>query len=736
MHERLNVALDTGRHIRRGLVGAAASLALVLGAPTAHGASGPGQAVAAAVEGMRVDGVLDEPEWTRAVPIGALVQRDPVQGAAASEDTEVRVAFDADNLYFGILCRDRTPSAIVATQLARDADLDVDDRVTIVLDTFFDQRNGFFFSVNPAGARADGQISNNEPEPSLEWDGIWDARTRVTDEGWVAEVALPFKTLRFRPGQTTWGLNVERQIKRLDERDRWANPRFDAWISNLAEAGQLGGLVGLQQGRGLDIRPYVSGGKEASDATAKVGLDVSKSLTPSLTASLTVNTDFAETEVDARQINLTRFGLFFPEKRTFFLEGAGVYDVAGLPATAGQGPPPDLVPFFSRTIGLLEGQEVPILFGAKVSGRQSGFNIGILDVQTRQATLDAGEQPGQNLLAARVSRNFFEQSWVGAIATHGDPTGAGDNTLLGVDARLATSRFRGGKNLSFDAFALRTDDGASGRVDYAYGARLAYPNDRWSGSLGFKRIGDGFRPALGFAPRTGIWKYDGEAAFQPRIGRLGIRQLSFRAAPTLVTNLAGEKETWEVFTALPDIEFDSGEEVGLNWVPTFDRLTLPFEIRPGVVIPPGSYRWSRYQAEVSSATKRPWVVEVALWWGGFYGGSLRQLESSFTLKPSTHLSLRLELERNDGELPEGDFVTQLLSARVDYSASPNVTWSNLVQYDSDSRILGFQSRFRWILRPGNDLFLVVSRGWYRRFDGDYLPSFDRGSAKLQYTFRL
>jgi hypothetical protein len=734
--ERSTVPLDTGRHIRRGLVGAAASLALGLGAPTAHGASGPRQAVAAAVEGIRVDGVLDEPEWTRAVPIGALVQRDPVQGAAASEETEVRVVFDRDNLYFGVACRDRTPSAIVSTQLGRDADLAVDDRITLVLDPFFDQRNGFFFSVNPAGARADGQISNNEPEPSLEWDGIWDAHTRVTREGWVAEIAIPFKSLRFKPGQTTWGLNVERQIKRLDERDRWASPRFDAWISNLAEAGQLGGLMGLQQGRGLDIRPYVSGGEESSDATAKVGLDVSKSLTPSLTASLTVNTDFAETEVDARQINLTRFGLFFPEKRTFFLEGAGVYDVAGLGATAGPGGPPDLVPFFSRTIGLLEGQEVPILLGAKVSGRQSGFNIGVLDVQTRPATLDAAELPGQNLLAARVSRNFFEQSWVGAIVTHGDPTGAGDNTLIGVDARLATSRFRGGKNLSFDAFALRTDDGAGGRADWAYGARLAYPNDRWSGAVGVKRIGEGFRPALGFAPRTGIWKYDGEAAFQPRIGRLGIRQLGFRAEPTLVTNLAGETESWEVFAALPDIEFDSGEEIGLNWAPTFDRLTLPFEIRPGVVIPPGSYRWSRYQAEVSSATKRPWVAEVGLWWGGFYAGSLRQLESSLTLKPSTHLSVRLDLERNDVDLPEGAFVTQLLSARVEYSASPNLTWSNLVQYDSDSRILGFQSRFRWILRPGNDLFVVVSRGWFRRFDGDYVPSFDRGSAKLQYTIRL
>ena len=334
-----------------------------------------------------------------------------------------------------------------------------------------------------------------------------------------------------------------------------------------------------------------------------------------------------------------------------------------------------------------------------------------------------------------MSRNFLEQSWVGVIATHGDPTGAGDNRLLGVDARFATSRFRGGQNVSLDRFALRTDDWASGRADYAYGARVAYPNDRWSGMLGFKRIGEDFRPALGFAPRTGIRKDDGEAGFQPRIGRFGIRQLRFRAGPTVVTDLAGENETWEVFTALPDIEFDSGEEVG-SWVPTFDRLTFPFEIRPGVVIPPGSYRWSRYQAEVSSATKRPWVVEVGLWWGGFYGGTLHQLESALTLKPSSHLSLRLQLERNDVELPEGNFVTQLLSARVDYSASPNVTWSNLVQYDSDSRVLGFQSRFRWILRPGNDLFVVVSRGWYRRVDGDYLRCFDRGSAKLQYTFRL
>jgi hypothetical protein len=725
-----------GQLIRSVIVAVTTGLIVMLGVPTAQGEPGQPQATATAVTGIRVDGVLDDREWSRATPIGALVQRDPVEGSAPSEATEVRVGFDRDNLYFGITCWDRMPSGIVATQLGRDADLDVDDWVVIVLDPFDDQRNGFFFFVNPAGARADGQISNNAREPTLEWDGIWDARARITPEGWVAELVIPFKTLRFKPGQTTWGLNVERQIKRRQEHDRWASARNDIWITNLAAAGQLRGLEGAQQGRGLDIRPYVSGGEEMSDGTAKAGLDVVKSLTPNLTASLTVNTDFAETEADARQVNLTRFGLFFPEKRTFFLEGAGVYDVAGLSGAAGEGPPPDLLPFHSRTIGLYRGQEIPILAGAKLYGRQSGFNIGVLDVETRGTTLNEGELAAQNLLALRLSRNLFEQSWIGVIATRGDPSGLGDNNLLGVDARFATSRLRGGQNLSLDLFALRTDDSASARVAWAYGLRLAYPNDLWNASAGFKEIGEGFRPALGFAPRTGIRKVDGEVAFQPRPGRFGIRQVSLGARPQLVTDLGGRPESWEVFTSLPEVQFDSGEHFAFNWQPAYEHLEGPFEIQPGVVIPPGSYSWSRYQVEVSSATKRPWVVEAGLWWGGFYGGSMRQIEAELTLKPSTHVALALQMERNDASLPEGDFVAQVFSARVDYSASPNLTWSNLVQYDSDSRILGFQSRFRWILRPGNDLFLVAGRGWYRRFDGDYLPSFDKGSVKLQYTIRL
>jgi hypothetical protein len=683
---------------------------------------------------IRLDGMLDEDAWAGARVITGLAQVEPVQGAAPSEETEVRVVFDAANLYVAITCRDRTPAAIVATQLGRDSDLEVDDHVVIVIDPFLDQRNGFFFIVNPAGARTDGQISNNSRNMSTEWDGIWDARARITPEGWVAEIAIPFKSLRFRPGESTWGLNIQRQIKRRQEIVRWAAPRNDVWVSNLSAAGRLDGLEGLQQGKGLDIRPFVTSGQTNSDWTSKIGLDVVKSITPNVTAVATVNTDFAETEVDSRQVNLTRFPLFFPEKRTFFLEGAGVYDVAGL-GSGGEGPPPDLLPFHSRTIGLYRGQEVPILAGGKASGRQSGYNIGVLDVQTKDTTVRSGDLAAQNLFAMRVSRNILEQSWVGVIATRGDPSGATSNSLLGFDARFATSRFGGGQNLGLELFALRTEDSSSGS-DYAYGIRVEYPNDRWQAMAGFKQIGERFRPALGFAPRTGIRKMEAEFGFNPRPHRFGIRQISLTAGPTVIANLDGRTESWDVFTHLPQIEFESGEEVSLQVIPTFDRLVEPFEIQPGVVISPGSYQWTQWQVEASTASKRPWVVEVEMARGGFYTGTMTQLATGITVKPSRYVAVTADLELNDVSLPEGDFVAKVASVRLDLRASTNLTWSNQVQYDTDSRLVGFQSRFRWILKPGNDVFFVVGRGWLKQGDGRYARDFDSGSAKLQYTFRL
>ncbi len=699
---------------------------------------------AQAGERIRIDGKLDEPAWQRAIPLGPLTQVEPKEGEAATEATEVRVLHDADAIYFGILCRDSMPGGIISTQLTRDTDLTVDDYVIVVLDPFFDRRNGFFFMVNPSAARADGQISNNSEDPSFDWDGIWDAAAHRNEQGWTVEISIPYKTLRFKPGQTTWGINIERQIKRNNEVDRWSGSRRDIWITNLAEAGQLQDLPIIRQGLGLDIRPYGlvrqdpfdPARVEKSPWTPDGGLDVSKNLTPNLNASLTVNTDFAETEADTRQVNLTRFSLFYPEKRPFFLEGAGVFETAGNSIWD-----PDLLPFFSRRIGLYQDQEVPILFGSKIIGRQSHFNIGVLDVQTRGTDIlnEDGSRyhlDGQNLMAARVSRDVFEQSYVGAIFTRGNPSGTGSNTLIGADARFATSKFRRDKNFSLDLFLMRTDDQTTGTSDYAGGFWLDYPNDRWDIRLQGKQIGSNFRPALGFVPRRGVRKASAGVEFSPRPEKWGIRKLGFGMEGDIIADLDNVVENWSLYFTPIGIEMNSGDQVQFSVSREFERLPETFEIFDGVVLPLASYSWNRFEVGLETASKRFWVFQSNLGWGDFYNGTRRQIGVGLTLKPSTHFNFNVESERNDIRLMQGDFYTQLFSVRGDFNFSPNVSWANLVQYDNESRVLGFQSRFRWILKPGNDFIVVLNRGWYLTLDHGYVSTFDRATVKLAYTFRF
>jgi hypothetical protein len=700
---------------------------VVMASPSEPAAGG---AVAVRAEGpIRLDGRLDEESWSRAQPIGPLTQTEPEQGAPASEATEVRVLRDDEHLYFGIRCFDGSPSATAATKMGRDGALEGDDHVLVVLDTFADRRNGFFFAVNPRGARAEGQIANNSEGLNFDWDGIWDASARVDGEGWTAEIALPFKTLRFKADLDAWGLNVQRYIARRQETDRWRAPRRDLWISNLAEAGRLEGLAGARQGRGLDVRPYLSGGETDGRSEWKAGGDAFKNITPNLTASITLNTDFAETEADSRQVNLTRFPLFYPEKRSFFLEGAGVYEVASLGSSNS-----DLVPFYSRRIGLYQGGEVPILAGLKLSGRVERWNVGLLDVETDR--VDGLSLGRQNLLAARVSRNLFRQSFVGALVTHGNPSGAGSNTLAGVDARLATSAFRGGENLSLDLYAFVTDDEGSGRKGHAWGGKLDYPNDLWDVALTFKEISEAFRPALGFVRRTGIRKTNAKADFMPRPGRLGIRQLFFEGSLQYVTDTFGRALDWQAVVTPLGFQTESGERAHVEWVPQFERLETPFEVQPGIVIPAGDYRYTAWIAELETAERRRWIAELEARWGSFYDGDLTRFKVGVVLKPSPHVLASVAGEWSEGTLPAGRFTARVLEGRLEMNASPDLGLSTLVQYDSDSRELGWQSRLRWRIRPGSDLFVVFNRGWLREEDGVYRPRFDHGSAKVQHTFRF
>lgn len=376
---------------------------------------------------------------------------------------------------------------------------------------------------------------------------------------------------------------------------------------------------------------------------------------------------------------------------------------------------------------------MPIGAGAKLVGRQSDYNIGVLDVETRE--LPDASLRRQNLFAARISRNVFEQSWVGAIVTNGNPDGTGHNSLLGADARFATSRLHGDKNLSLDLFVERTDDQLAGR-DYATGVGLSYPNDRWDLFLNWKQIGDAFQPALGFVPRVGIRTTNARIAFQPRPKRRGIRQFFFEFEPQYITNLANRVENWRLFIAPFNVRTESGEHLEWNVIPEFERLDTPFEIYPGVIVPAEAYQWHKYRAEMNTATKRRWVIDLTYWWGGFYDGTRKQTGFGVTIKPNAHLVLAVRLDRNDIALREGRFYTQVLTTRGDYNFTPNVSWQNLEQYDNETKVLSFQSRFRWILKPGSDLFLVVNRGWVQNVDGRLDSVFDRATSKLQYTFRF
>jgi hypothetical protein len=430
---------------------------------------------------------------------------------------------------------------------------------------------------------------------------------------------------------------------------------------------------------------------------------------------VTVNTDFAETEVDARQINLTRFPLFFPEKRTFFLEGAGIYDVAGL----GSGNQ-DLIPFFSRRIGLLDRQEVPILFGVKVSGRESG---------PRRAD-PAGEARGRPGAGTEPPRRPREPQPVRAIVGRADRHARPSEWFRGELAGRGGCPFRdvpvqGRKEPQ--PRPVRPADGRrsvrSRRLRLRLQARLS------ERSLGRGAQLEAHRQRLRAGARLRTPPRDPEGDPGHRVPapteRFEIRQFFFELRPDL-SPTCGRVENWRTFTAPFNARTESGEHLEWNYIPTFERLDAPFEIQPGIIIPAGSYQWTRYRAEVNTATKRAWVADFAFWWGSFYGGRLRQYAPGLTLKPNTHLALAFEMERDEAELPQGDFVTQVFSARLGYNFSPDLTWSNLVQYDSESRIVGFQSRFRWILRPGNDLFLVVGRGWFAASTGITCRASTRG----------
>jgi hypothetical protein len=684
---------------------------------------------------ITINGVLDEPDWKTATPIGEIRQREPHEGEQATEPTEVKLLYDRENLYIAVMCFDSDPTRIIGTQMSRDADLFADDRVEILIDSFRDRHNAFYFATNPLGALVDALIIENG-QINIAWDAVWLVRTLRTEQGWSAEFAIPFKSVGFHKGQQAWGFNVSRTIKRKLEEDRWASPRLDLEFFQVSEAGEIAGFADIEQGRGLDIRPYLSqtvrrNSETGTDASSNPGADIFYNITPSLKWTTTINTDFAETEVDTHQINLTRFPLFFPEKRAFFLETAGSFDFLN------SGEDADIIPFFSRRIGLLEGEKIPILAGTKLTGKARGYEVGLLAVRTRATDLSGAKDFG----VARVKRNIMKQSYVGGIFTSGDPAAPASSRTLGADFRLFSSSFLGkDQNFGVDGFLLKTwHEGVKGKNNsFGFGAR--YPNDLWYLSVDWKQIEENVRPTLGFVPRPGVWKLTLAAAFNPRPkGFLGLRQMFHEVVFTHFTNLVYKHvESWQVYTAPLNYWFNSGEDLKFNYVPQFERLFEPFEIAQGVTLPAGDYRFTRWGLEINTASKRRWQFDHVWWFGSFWSGHANQFETRFQYKVAPHFQTSIALEQTFARLAEGNFVTRLVVLRADWSVSPLLTFFNLVQFDNETATLGWQGRVRWIVRPGNDVFFVVGQGWLqdepRRLR--FRPTDTSISGKAQYTFRF
>jgi hypothetical protein len=710
----------------------------------------PSTVVTSTTAAITIDGVLDEPIWRSAPKIGELTQRAPDEGRPPTQPTDVTLLYDRDYLYIGVVAYDAEPHRVIGTQMARDASLAADDRIEILLDTFRDQRSAFYFATNPSGALVDGLVASGQL--NADWDAIWDVRTTRTEKGWTAEFAIPFKSLSFPSGGTVWGFNVARHIYRRLEENRWSGARLDTQLYQLSEAGEITNLGDLTQGVGLDVRPFLAGrwlrvgGKD--DGSGKPGLDLFYNITPSLKLTATFNTDFGETEVDARQINLSRFSVLFPEKRSFFLQGAGVFTFASIgPEPAGGIPPTgaDVYPFFSRQIGLLGGQEVPLDAGVKLTGTVGRTDVGVLSVRTGDLRTDDRLIVNEkNFLVGRVKRNLLTQSYVGAIFTGGHPVEGQSGQTFGADMRLATSRFLGRpNNFVVNGYAVKSvNEGVPGR-DWSYGFSAHYPNDRFNAQIAYREIQENFKPALGFVQRDNVRLLRIAGSYNPRPKQfLNVQQMFHDVYYTRFTRLDnGEVESWDLYVTLLDWHLRSGDNLHgmLDFNPTYERLFEPFEISPGVRLLPGEYRFTRFRSNLlSTAAKRRLSGSINLTYGGYWSGNAEQVTTSLTYKVPPRFIVTVSTNQTFARLPEGDFIARILTSNVSYSVTPRLSLSNLVQYDNRSRNLGWQSRVRWTLQPGNDLFVAFNQGWIQEEERDrrFRAQDSRLSAKFQYSFRF
>ncbi len=672
----------------------------------------------------QVDGeVLSEVLWQAVDVATGFVQVQPFEGEEATEKTEVRVAFDDQALYIAVVCYDSEPGLLAVSDSRRDADLAGEDSFRIVLDTFHDGQNAFVFGTNLAGIQYDGQVTNEgrggggtsrrggsfgsreAGVANLDWDTSWTVRTKTGALGWSAEMAIPFRSLRFGSGVSTWGLNVERNIRRKSETSFWAPIGREFNFFRISEAGTLVGVETPKQ-RNLQITPYVlaegrdDGQTERTDET-DAGFDLKYGITPSLTLDVTVNTDFAQVEVDDQQINLDRFSLFFPEKRPFFLENAGLFKVGSSGSGARTSGIVDL--FFSRRIGLDEGQQIPIFGGLRLSGKAAGLNVGFLTMQTD----DFGEVHANNFSVGRLSREFRNRSRAGLIVVNRQGSGslAPDNDYnrtFGVDGQLGLGQYA-----ELSGFAAKTETpGLEGR-DHAFSLDTNYGSPSWRWRVGVSEVGADFNPEVGFINRSDYQRLNFFASQRIRPKSRHIKEIGPRIFYDSYWDFNGFHVT-ERSSLGGEVEFRNGGRISFSLGGSLEGLLEPFEIFEGIVVPIGSYSNNRFFLSVNTKPGRAVSLAGVARGGGFFDGSHLELTPTLTVRLGDYLSSEISWSYHDVSLEAGAFVTNLGRLRLTYAFSTRILVQSLIQYNDVTDDVSTNLRFSWLGAANTGLFVVYN----------------------------
>ena len=700
-------------------------------------------------EDIKLDGKLDESFWNSISGISDFLVQEPIEGGIPTENTVIKVAYDNKYLYIGAIFYDSDPEEIKAFKMRKDAPLNTDDRFMWILDTYLDGRNAYFFEINPRGLMGDGLLSIGQGRSlNKDWDGIWRPWTHIGDYGWSAEIRIPFHTLNFDPKISSWGINFQRTIRRKNEEILWTGYKRNQGIFRPQDAGLLIGLENISQGLGLELVGY--GKAEASkvekdlgegyikNGNIDAGLDINYNITPGLKASLTLNTDFAETEVDDRQINLTRFPIRFPEKRDFFLEGANIFRFA---------PSSGVYPYFSRRIGLQSGNPVPISFGGRLIGKIGKVEVAAQQVRTRETDFIDSE----DFSVIRVKQNFLKESSIGILYTRRH-TNKGkdfvpplpDRNTLGVDLSLNTSTFLKNQNLQFQAFAILHNPNSLDNTDKnvwdrsARGLRFNFPNDPWSGSLSYREFGVFYDPAVGFSRRNSFRRVEPRIRFSPILEKSPIiRELQWELSFENLMSLGWKKLTQNIRLTPLSIRFESGDEISYQFIRNFERLEYNFNILGdnSIIIPIGNYtNWS-HQIEIETANHRKIVYELELISEGFWSGKRTEYQNNLTIRPLEGINLSFGYIYSKVNLKEGNFKTNLIRILGDFDFSPFISFSSNVQYDDISKQIGMNNRFKYTLTPGSDIYFVYNHNWIGD-KGKYKTTSMLGATKITYTQRF